>query len=272
MSVDSGYQTLPGRSIDRPEPVDPWLHRRMRREERRHPRPGERVRDVERCRRGIDRDRDGLDTTLEGLERVRERAPFAEQLRGGRVGEILALPRDGELQDHRRDRRDEDRRQRADDAERAVVLVAAEQPAELEEVRDCRDCGADHRGDRRHEDVPVQHVGELVREHAANLLAGEVAHEALGDGHGRVLRAPARRKCVRLLGRDQVQPRHRQAGPLRQILDVGVDLGCGRPLERLSAAHLQRDPVGEPVHREVEADRDQEEHDEPARTADEGAE
>ena len=69
-----------------------------------------------------------------------------------------------------------------------------------------------------------------------------------------------------------VQPRHRQAGPLREILDVGVDLGCGGPLERLSAAHLQRDPVREPVHREVEADRDQEEQDESSRTADEGAE
>ena len=45
----------------------------------------------------IDRDRDGLHATLEGLERERERAPLTEQLRGGRVREILTLTRDGQL-------------------------------------------------------------------------------------------------------------------------------------------------------------------------------
>ena len=52
--------------------------------------------------------------------------------------------------------------------------------------------GADEAGDagghRGDEDVAVLHVGELVGQHALELPAVEDAQDALGDGHGGVLR------------------------------------------------------------------------------------
>ena len=81
----------------------------------------------------------------------------------------------------------------ADEAERVVVVLvaAAEEHRELEDVRDRRDRGADHRGDGRHEDVAVADVRDLVGEDAAHLLAREMLQQPLGDGDGRLLGAPA---------------------------------------------------------------------------------
>ena len=87
------------------------------------------------------------------------------------VGQVLALARDGQLEDRGRKRREDDHRERAEHPERPVVLVsAAEEHAELERVRDAGDHGAERGGDRRDEDVAVLDVGELVREHAAHLV------------------------------------------------------------------------------------------------------
>ncbi len=96
--------------------------------------------------------------------------PLPQQLGGRRVREELPLTGDRELEQHRRDRGDHDRRDRADEPKRALV-VAAEQPLELEEVRDRRDGRADHRRDRRHEHVAVSDVRQLVCDDAANLVA-----------------------------------------------------------------------------------------------------
>ena len=103
----------------------------------------------------------------------------AQELGAGRVGHVLALPRDGDLDDHRRDRRQDDRGERPDQAERAVVVVAAEEQRELEEVGDGRDRAGDHRGDARDEDVAVLDVGDLVREDALQLAAGQGVQDAL---------------------------------------------------------------------------------------------
>ena len=77
--------------------------------------------------------------------------------------------------------------------------------------------------------------------------------------------------AAELLGRDEVEPRHREPGPLREILDIGDEIGLLALLERPRAAHLQREPVREPEHREVEADGDDEEQGDPARASDEAA-
>ena len=150
----------------------------------------------------------GRDAALEGLERIGERLAVADQGGAGGIREVLALPRDGQLQDHRRDRRDDDRRQRAEHAERVVAVVgaAAEDHPELQDVGDGRDRRGDHRGDRADEDVAVLDVGELVREHGADLIlrAGTCAAprsrprpRAWGCGRSRRRSAAPRGSCRR---------------------------------------------------------------------------
>jgi hypothetical protein len=106
-------------------------------EERRDALPPERVDDVERRGGRVDRERVGLGAAFEPLERVRERPRAAEKLGCGRVGEVLALPRDGELEERGGERGEDDRPNQADPAERTGVFpVASEEERELEEVPD----------------------------------------------------------------------------------------------------------------------------------------
>ncbi len=70
------------------------------------------------------------------LERVRQPERVARELDARRVGQVLAVTRDGDLDEHGGDRR-EDRQHDGDDEEdraRAAALVAVA-PAEAEERR-----------------------------------------------------------------------------------------------------------------------------------------
>ncbi len=212
-----------------------------------------------------------LHTALEAGQRRCERPPLAEPAGGGLVGEVLPLPRDGELEHHRSQRGEDDRRQRPDDAERALVVVATEQPGELQEVRDRGDGRADHRCDRGDEDVAVLDVRELVREHGAHLVPRKRLDEALGNGHRCVTWAAACGERIWLLGRDQIEPRQRQPRALAERTDVLVH--CRQLIvgQRPGTAQLQRELVRPPVHGEVHPDRQDEEEEEPAGPADQGA-
>ena len=113
---------------------------------------------------------------------------------------------------------------------------------------------------------------ELVRQHAAHLLAGQVPEQALGHGQRRLRVAAAGGEGVRLLGWDQIQARHGKTGPLGEVADVRIEIGRLALVDRPCPAGLERDPVGEPEHDEVEDDGDQEEGHEATRAADEAAE
>ena len=80
-----------------------------------------------------------LRTGLEALQRVGQRVRAAGDPGAGGVGRVLALPRDRELDDRRRDRRQEHHCQRSDEPERAVVVAAHEQ----QHVAQPRDRAAD---------------------------------------------------------------------------------------------------------------------------------
>ena len=58
---------------------------------------------------------------------------------------------------------------------------------------------ADRRGDRLDQDVAVADVGELVGEHAAQLVLGEQLGDPAGHRDRRVLRVAAGREGVRLV-------------------------------------------------------------------------
>jgi hypothetical protein len=143
----------------------------------------------------------------------------------------------------------------AEQAERpGVLVVPAEEQRELEDVRDRRDRPGHHRRDRRNEDVAVLDVRELVREHAPDLVGRQVLQQPLRHRDRSVLRVPAGREGVRLLGRDQEQPRPRDPRPLREVLHDPLELRHRAGLERLCPARLQREPVREPVAGDVHED------------------
>ena len=83
------------------------------------------------------------------------------------------------------------------------------------------------------------HVAQLMRQHAGDLLAAEMAQQAGGCRDRGVLGVAAGGEGVGLVLVDQVDARHRQAGALGQALDDAVELGRlvrGRPPARCSCA------------------------------------
>ena len=114
----------------------------------------------------------------------------------------------------------------------------AEEQRELEDVRDRGDRPGDHRRDRRDEDVAVLDVRELVREHALDLVGRQVLQQPLRHRDGGVLRVAPGRERVRLLGRDQVEPRHRNLRAVREVLHHRLDLGHRARLDGLGPARL----------------------------------
>ncbi len=67
------------------------------------------------------------------------------------------------------------------------------------------------------ERVAMADMAQLVRHHARDLLAAQVAQQAGGRGHGGMLGIAAGREGVRLVLVDQVDARHRQAGALGEV-------------------------------------------------------
>lgn len=97
------------------------------------------------------------------------------RMRSGRVGLKLPRPGDGQLDERRRDRSQEDRHQHADQrAGPVVVAVPATEAAEVErplsQVRQERDRSR-HRGDDRgDESVAIPDVRQLVSDHGGKLV------------------------------------------------------------------------------------------------------
>ena len=83
-------------------------------------------------------------------------------------------------------------------------------------------------------------VGELVGEDAAQLVLGEQFGDPAGDGDRGVLGVAAGGEGVGLVLGDHVEARHRQAGARRQFAHDLVEPRRFGLLDRLGAAHLQR--------------------------------
>ena len=130
--------------------------------------------------------------------------------RAAGVGVELARPRDGRLNQHRGDRRQDDRREQRDRigaspvvvapppkniANRDIIMMAAASVAATELVRmsRCLTCASS------------------CAEHAFELLVVQHLQDAFGRRHGRMLRIASGRERVRRRLRDDVAARLRQA-------------------------------------------------------------
>ena len=104
-------------------------------------------------------------------------------------------------------------------------------------------------------------VAELVRHHARDLLARQVAQQAGGGRHRGMLGIAAGREGVRLVLVDQVDLGHRQVGALGELLDDAEEFGGGLRPDLLRVAHAQHHLVAVPVGEQVHAERrDQRQH------------
>ena len=103
-----------------------------------------------------------------------------------------------------------------------AAIVAPPPPKNIAKRDDHHDRRGERRRHRADQDVAVLHVRQLVREHAFELLVVQDLQDALGGGHGRVLRVPARGERVRRRVRNDVAARLRQAGARRQALHDAV--------------------------------------------------
>ncbi len=155
----------------------------------------------------------------------------------------------------------------ATSSERRVVVATEPE----QHVREVGDRGADRRGDRLDQDVAVADVGQLVGEDAAQLVLGEEFGDPAGHGDGGVLGVAAGRESVRLVLGDHVEAGHRQTGTGRQFTDDLEEARVVGLLDRLGAAHLQRQFVAEEVGAEVDQQGDAEEERRRRRAADDGA-
>ena len=102
---------------------------------------------------------------------------------------------------------------------------------------------------------------ELVAQHAHDLLAAQMAQQAGVHRHRGMLGAAAGGEGVGLVLVDQVDPRHRQAGALGELLDDLVELGRLGRADLARIAHAQHHRIAVPVSQEVHAQRhDQRDH------------
>ncbi len=86
---------------------------------------------------------------------------------------------------------------------------------------------------------------------ALELVLAHHPEDALGDRHRGVLRVPAGGEGIRGLLRDDVDLRHRDAGPGGQGADDAIETGRLGLIDRPGAVHGQDDLVGEPVGAQV---------------------
>ena len=182
------------------------------------------------------------------LQRVHQAGRRAGNRGAAGVGGELARPRDRGLDQHRGERREDDRREQGDGV-RAAVVAVARAAEEHRKPRDHHDRRGDRRGNRADQDVAMLDVRELVGDDAFQLLLVEDPHDAFGRGDRRVVRVAAGRKGVGRVLRNDVDPRHRQAAALREVGGDPVERMAGADLFR--AVHREDDLVREPVRPEV---------------------
>ena len=180
---------------------------------------------------------------------------LAADLRAHPVGLVFAAAADRHLHQHGGHRRQDHRgdgHDRIDQRPALGIAAAAHQPAEARQHADGARQGRGHGHDQR---IAVADVRQLVRHHARDLLAAEVAQQAGGGGHGGMLGIAPRGEGVGLLLVDQVDARHRQAGALRQLMDDVEKLGRVLRPDFLGVGHAQDHLVAVPVGKQVHAQR-----------------
>jgi len=171
------------------------------------------------------------------------------------VGGIFARPADRHLNQHRRERRHDRSDQYANQAQGIVVFAAATEPEG--ERREHRDRAGDGRGDRHGQGVTILHMRQFVRHDTGDLFRRQCRQEAGRRGDRGVLGVATGCESIRLGIVHDVDPRHRQVCPRRQVFDDAVVLRGGPCVHFPGMVHRQDHFVGVPVAEHVHAGGDE---------------
>src|SRR5215469_7506263 len=148
---------------------DAIFGRRVRREHTHDGIAGEWLNDEHVRGGGSGLHRNTLRPPIELLQSVDERIRRTYIFGRCGVRVILARTRDGHLDDHGRDGREDQHEDGADAAAAAVVVaLASAKPEKERHAGEERDGGRNHGCDRTDQDVTMQHVAEFVRHNAFN--------------------------------------------------------------------------------------------------------
>ncbi len=190
-------------------------------------------------------------------QRRGKRAGTAGQHRRAAIGGELAVARE-RLQQHEGDRVHEHGDNQHEQHPLLLFLVAPVAAAEAaseeqSELGDQRGERGEEAGQRHHHHVAVDHVCELVADHAFELGRVEHPQDAASRAHGRLLLRAAHRKGV---GHGRVHHAHARLGQVRlhaQSLDDPMQLGLFLGSDLFGAERRERDLVrGEELHRQHE--------------------
>jgi hypothetical protein len=119
------------------------------------------------------------------------------------------------LHDHGSKRRQDEHKQRTDDAKAAIVVPPpAEQHAEL---RKHGDSAGNRSGNGHRQRVVITDVAEFVTDNAGDFVTVECVKEPSRRADGGVLRIPPCGKSIGLRAVHHVDPWHRQVRPLCQL-------------------------------------------------------
>jgi len=106
----------------------------------------------------------------------------------------------------------------------------------------------------------MAHMGELMGEHAGDLLRREQPHEPGVDGDGGMLGIAPGGEGIGLIVVDHIDLGHGQSGALGQLADQAIKLRGARLVDLPRAIHGQHHavgiPIGEEVHRQGEEESD----------------
>ena len=105
---------------------------------------------------------------------------------------------------------------------------------------------------------------EFVGEYAPHLVPRHQLQQALVDADRRVARVATGGEGVGLIGRRDVEPRHGQVGPLRQIFDDAVVVGCFFTSDGDTPRRRDGELVAEPIRTADQNDAEREADEQPA--------
>jgi len=170
------------------------------------------------------------------------------------VRKVFAGAGDRHLDQHGGDGGDDRHRQRTDESATPLVVVApsrAQDRSPLEHASQHGYGAGKGGGDGGDKDIPVADMGELVGHYPLKLIRGKDAQNPVGGGYCSVGGISPGGEGVGALGRDDVDPRHGEAGLQRKPAHHAVKGGMVVLADFAGAVHLEDDLVGKPVGEEI---------------------
>ena len=150
-----------------------------------------------------------------------------------------------------------------------MIIVAVTTTEEQPELRQHRNGAGDRRRDRHGQSIMIFNMGELVCDHAGELVLSQLLEQTGRSSYRRMPWIASSGKRVRLRIVHKVHARHRQPSAVRKLPHQADKTRCGVLIDFLGPVHGKHDPVGVPIGEEIHAARDQKGKQRAIRPADE---